>query len=55
MAPALLVETQAPLSLSSSTSDYKQFGTAPRTFDKSKEVSAKYQNYLPTWDQKQKY
>lgn len=54
MAPALL-ETQVPTSLSSSTSDYKQFGTVPRTFDKSKEVSAKYQKYLPTWDQKQKY
>lgn len=53
MAPAL-VETRAPTSLPSSNNDYKQFGTVPRTFDKEKEADAKYQKYLPTWDQKQK-
>jgi hypothetical protein len=53
MAPALVETPRQPLQ--ASNNDYKELQGGPRTYNKVKEATAKYQNYLPTWDEKVKY
>lgn len=53
MAPALIETPFAQQQISHN--DYKEFSPGPSKFDKKKEATATYQNYLPTWNPEETY